>query len=455
MDSLNSNAPVDASQNRSRRFAVIGAGAAGLSTAKYLLENGFDNVTVFEIGTQIGGLWCYRNDSKRSAAYRTLHINTARNVTRFSDFKFDDQVQLFPDHWDMHRYLVAYADHFDITRRIRFNSRVVQVRPAPDYRQDAPLWEVELVNGAVETFERVIVASGHLSVPLHVPEFRDKFQGEYVHSHDYREPEPFVGKRICVVGVGNSACDIASDVCVTSKGTVMVARSGVMIAPKLIFGRPFTDVTMKLYKRWMPDNLRRRIIRFLVYLVHGRMTDLGFKPLTKRAHPSTSAVLIQHIAYRRVTVKQGIERIEGKRLYFTDGTNEEFDALIAATGYLIDLPFIPPSVVPVENNSVDLYKRVCAPGWPGLYFVGLLNSTANGLNQIFEYQARWICALERGDAVLPSADEMRADIAAKKEFIKRYFNDSPRHTIEEESFQYLIDLDRRTRKKARRAKVSA
>ncbi len=452
MDSLNHTAPaVDAPVRSRRRFAVIGAGAAGLSAAKYLLQNGFDDVTVFEIGSQIGGLWCYRNDSGRSSAYRTLHINTARNVTCFSDFQFDDEVQLFPDHWDMHRYLIAYAERFDVVRRIRFNAKVVNVRPGPQYRAEDPQWQVELADGTVELFDRVVVASGHLSLPLHVPELRDRFAGQYLHSHDYREPEPFVGKRICVVGVGNSACDIASDVCVTSPRTVMVARSGVMIAPKLIFGRPFTDVTMKLYRRWIPDWLRRRLIAFLVYLVHGRMTDLGFKPLTRRAHPTTSAVLIQHIAYRRVTVKQGIDRIEGKRIYFNDGTDEEFDVMIAATGYLIDLPFIPPSIVPVENNAVDLYKRVIAPGWKGLYFVGMLNSTANALNQIFEYQSRWICAIEKGQVELPSEAEMRADIEAKKQYINRHFNASPRHTIEEESFYYLIDLDRRTRKGRARA----
>jgi len=428
-----------------RRFAVIGAGAAGLCVAKYLVQSGFDDVTVFEIGTQIGGLWCYRNDNKRSAAYRTLHINTARNVTNFSDYKFDEQVQLFPDHWDMHQYLTAYADHFDVTRRIRFNSRVADVRPTERYRPDAPEWELTLEGGRVEIFDRVIVASGHLSAPMHVPEFRDNFTGQYLHSHDYREPEPFVGKKICVIGVGNSACDIASDICVLSPRTVMVARSGVMIAPKLIFGRPFTDVTMHLYKPWVPDKLRRWIIRSLVHVLHGRMTDLGFKPLTERAHPTTSAVLIQHVAYRRVIVKQGIEKIEGKRIHFTDGSSDEFDVVIAATGYLIDLPFIPPSVVPVVDNSVDLYKRICAPEWRGLYFVGLLNSTAHALNMIFEYQSRWICALERGQMSLPSPDEMRSEIEAKKRYVKKYFRNSPRHTIEEESLPYLQDLARQTR----------
>ncbi|MEA2911018.1 MAG: hypothetical protein QOJ15_3099 [Bradyrhizobium sp.] len=434
---------------------MIGAGAAGLCMAKHLIENGFKDVTVFEIGSQIGGLWCYQNDSRRSAAYRTLHINTARNVTNFSDFKFDEKVQLFPDHWDMHRYLVAYADHFDISRRIKFKSKVVDVRPTDRCRPEAPEWKVELENGQVEIFDRVIVASGHLSEPLHVPELRDNFTGQYLHSHYYREPEPFVGKKICVVGVGNSACDIASDICVLSPLTVMVARSGVMIAPKLIFGHPFTDVTMKLYKPWVPDRLRRWIIRNLVHLLHGRMSDLGFKPLTQRAHPTTSAVLIPHVAYRRVIVKQGIEKVEGKRIFFSDGTNDEFDVLIAATGYLIDLPFIPPSIVPIENNSVDLYKRVCPPDWRGLYFVGLLNSTAHSLNMIFEYQSRWICALETRRASLPSVKEMHADIEAKKQYIRKYFKDSPRHTIEEESLPYLQDLARRTKMGKNRSAATA
>jgi len=453
MDTLSHLQAMATRRPGARRFAVIGAGAAGLCIAKYLIQSGFEDVTVFEIGTQIGGLWCYRNDSKRSAAYRTLHINTARNVTNFSDYKFSNDVQLFPDHWDMHRYLVSYADHFAVSQRIRFNSRVVDVQPTERYRPEAPEWRITLENGEIETFDRVIVASGHLSVPMHVPEFRDNFTGQYLHSHDYREPEPFVGKRICVVGVGNSACDIASDVCVLSPHTVMVARSGVMIAPKLIFGRPFTDVTMKLYKPWVPDKLRRWMIRTLVHILHGRMADLGFKELQERAHPTTSAVLVQHVAYRRVIVKQGIDRIEGQRIFFNDGTSEEFDVMIAATGYLIDLPFIPPSVVPVENNSVDLYKRMCAPDWKGLYFVGLLNSTAHSLNMIFEYQSRWICALERGQATLPSSDEMRADIEAKKQYVRKYFRHSPRHTIEEESLLYVQDLERRIKEASRRPAI--
>ena len=423
-----------------RRYAVIGAGASGLCCAKYLVQQDLGDVTIFEIGTQIGGLWCYRNDSGRSPAYRTLHINTARNLTQFSDWPFPADVQPFPSHEDMHRYLVSYAERFDLVRRIRFRSRVTSLEPAPGFERADPKWVIGLEDGTVETFDRVIVASGHLSVPMHVPEYRDRFDGEYVHACDYREPERFVGRRVCVIGVGNSAVDIASDVCVTSPRTVLVARSGVMIGPKLIFGIPFTDLTMKLYRRWIPDKLRRRIIAGLVYLVHGRMSDLGFKPLTERAHPTTSAVVVSHIAYRRIEVKQGIERVEGRRIVFVDGTSEEFDTMIACTGYRIDLPFIPESVVPVRDNAVELYKRTCAPGWDGLYFMGLYNTTT-ALNLLFERQARWVCAHESGAAVLPDPQQMRADIAAKQAWIAKHYKPSLRHTIEEEHLFYLQELD--------------
>ena len=277
--------PLGPNRRGNKRVAVIGAGASGLCNAKYLLQSGFD-VTVFEIGSQIGGMWCYNNDSGRSSAYRTLHINTSRGVTRFSDLDFDPGTQPFPDHFDMHRYLVRYAQHFDVTPHIRFNSRVTAVRPAFDPAREPPLWEVVLADSTTHRFDAVLLATGHLTAPLHVPELQ-RFGAGYLHAHDYREPEPFVGKRICIVGVGNSACDIASDVCVTSRRTVLVARSGVVILPKLLFGRAFTDITAKIQRPWIPRKLRQRLIRFLVWLAHGDMTGRRGCGSSRRSVSST------------------------------------------------------------------------------------------------------------------------------------------------------------------------
>lgn len=422
-----------------RTFAVIGAGAAGLCAAKYLRQAGFEDITIFEMGTQIGGMWCYQNDNGRSSAYKTLHINTAKNLTNFSDYPFDASVQFFPSHWDMHRYLVSYASHFGLTTLIRFNSRVTDVDPLFSPNSEEPRWRVRLANGYEQVFDRVIVANGHLSEPYHVAELQ-KFAGDYIHSHHYRDPEPFVGKRICIVGAGNSAFDIASDVCINASHCVLVARSGVLIAPKLILGHPFTDVSMKLYRNWIPEFVRRRLLRCLVFLMHGRMTDLGFKPLTKRTHPTSNATIVQHIAYNRVMVKTGIAAFSGRIIKFDDGTELEFDTLIAATGYTIDLPFIAPSIVPVSKNRIDLYKRIVPPGWPGLYFAGMFNTTT-ALNQVFEWQAQWIAEIELGHAMLPSREEMVADIEAKHRWIaSAYQNASPRHMIEEEHLSYRLEL---------------
>jgi dimethylaniline monooxygenase (N-oxide forming) len=432
-----SGPPAGPNLRSSKRVAIIGAGACGLANAKYLLASGFA-VTLFEIGSQIGGMWCYRNDNGRSSAYRTLHINTSRGVTRFSDLPFDEETQPFPDHVDMHRYLVRYAGHFGITPHIRFNTPVRQIRPAFDPRSEPPKWEVETAAGAIETFDAVIVASGHLTKPMEVPEFQ-AVGGTYLHSHHYREPEPYVGKRICVVGVGNSACDIASDVCVTSPRCVLVARSGVVVLPKLMFGRAFTDITAKIQRPWIPRALRRRLVKFLVWLAHGDMADLGFKPPTELTHVTSNATVCTDIAYRRIEVKHGIDAVNGKTLRFSDGSEEEFDVLIAATGYEIDLDFIPAEIVKVESNELGLYMRIVPPDWPGLFLQGFFN-TDTALNMVFEHQARWVREILLENASLPTPGEMRQAIAERKAWYSGQYKHTPRHTIEEEHVRYLTDL---------------
>lgn len=422
-----------------RRFAVIGAGAAGLACAKHLLQSGFSNVTIFEIGTKIGGLWCYGNDNGRSSAYRTLHINTAKNITNFSDLPFDSDVKLFPSHDDMYRYLTKFVEHFDLAKHIRFKSRVVSVRLKDGSDRDNPVWVLDVEGGGPEEFDRVIVATGHLSDPMDVPEFKEKFGGEYLHSHHYRVPEPFTGKKVCIVGVGNSAMDISSDICVIAAKTVLVARSGVKIFPKLIAGIPFTDLTMKLYREWIPARLRGWALSFLTYLAHGDMRKLGFRPVTAKTHAVSSAVAVSHIAYHRIVVKHEIEKIEDRRIFFSDGTSDEFDVLIGATGYRITLPFFDPEMVPIVNNGISLFRRIVPPDWRGLYFMGFINPTA-ALNLSYEYQARWICGIETGLIELPSRDAMRDEIRRKNEITRKNYKNTPRHTIEEDHPRYFREL---------------
>lgn len=436
-----------------KSIGIVGAGAAGICAAKHMLEAGYEPA-LYEIGTHVGGMWVYNNDNNRSSAYKTLHINTARDLTAFKDFPFESDVQPFPDHWDMAKYLKAYADTFDVTRRVKFRTRVTDVRKAASYSDADPRWVIETEHGETHEYDAVIIASGHLTKPLDVPMFRDAFKGEYLHSHNYKDPAQFASKRVCVVGVGNSSCDIVSDLCTTAERTVLVGRSTPLIIPKLMFGRPFWDVVRPFYKPWVPNAVRARAVKFLTWIVHGRMGDLGFAPSTKKVHATSNANIVNHIKYRRIIVKQGISAIDGRTITFSDGSREEFDTLIGATGFLLDLDFVKPDVMAIKDNGLDLYMRIVPPKLRGLYFLAFFNSDS-ALNWIAEGQVRWLREFELGRAKLPTEPEMWAEVAERKAWVAKYFKDTPRHAIEVEHMPYFQDLKRTLREAQARAGVSA
>lgn len=263
-----------------KKIAVIGSGAAGLCAAKHLLADGND-VTVFEIGSRVGGLWVYENDNELSSAYRSLHVNSEADVTAYRDFSFPEDGPIFPDHNQMAAYLEAYADHFDIRRHIRFNSKVTLVDTS-----DAEGWHVRLADGTEDAFDAVVVASGHQGVPSH-PSFAKKFTGEYLHSHEYRVPEPFRNKHVLVIGIGNSACDIAADICPLTASTTIAARSPVLIMPRMIFGIPTARVLARIEKPFMPWPIRRGIRGLIARIAHGSMEQWGFTTPKTRTHPTS------------------------------------------------------------------------------------------------------------------------------------------------------------------------
>lgn len=416
----------------SQHVAVIGAGAGGLSAARHLLESGHE-VTVYEQGSHVGGLWVYDNDNGLSVAYESLHINSEPRTTAFRDYPFRAGSPLFPSHREITKYLNDFADAFDIRRRICFGTRVIDVAPVDGRRDNG--WTVTLDDGSEQLFDSVVVASGHQGVPAD-PEWSSTFAGQYLHSHAYRKPQPFTGKRVLVVGVGNSGLDIAADLVGHADKVYTSARSPVLIMPRMMLGVPTPRVVGAIAKPWMPWLVQRQILRALSRVYHGRMETWGLRTPRTRTHPASNATFMAHVAYQKIVIEPGIADVEGSRVTFENGDTIEVDAIIAATGYHIDLPFMKGDLAPLDGRRLQAYRRVVNPDWPGLYFVGFFNVSGGANISMMDVQSQFLTAVVDGRLTLPSPEQMRADVARESAWMARRYPGSARYGLELDPYRY-------------------
>lgn len=430
------------------RACVIGAGSSGIASAQVLQARGipFD---CFEKGSSIGGNWRYMNDNGVSSAYRSLHINTSRRLMAYATFPLPEDYPDYPHHVLIARYFDDYVDHFGLRDRIRFNTEVTKVEPEEDG------WSVTVRGDDGTTtshrYGAVLVANGHHWDPRWPePPFpgQDTFAGQQIHAHHYKTPDVLEGKRVLVLGIGNSACDIAVESSRTADRTFLAMRRGAYIVPKYILGRPTDEMNTPAMSR-LPLPLQRIGYAALLRLAQGEMTKYGLpKPDHKllSAHPTISSDLLPRIGHGEITVKPNIDRFDGHRVRFTDGTAEEIDLVVYCTGYRITFPFIDPALISAAGNHVALYRRVVPPDLPGLYFIGLLQPLG-AIMPLAEAQSEWVGDLLEGRAVLPSPETMRRVIEREDGRMARRYLASPRHTIEVDFYPYLRTLRRERRRR--------
>ncbi len=426
-----------------RRACIVGAGISGLTAAKALKDRGipYDQL---ELASDLGGLWRYGHP--RSSAYKTLHIISSRYNMELADFPMPEDFPDYGHHEDVLRYFEAYADAFDLRGGIAFNTKVERVVPAGD-----GAWDVTLSSGETRRYGAVLSATGHHWNPRY-PDFPGSFDGRALHSHDYREPAPFEGQRVCIVGIGNSACDIAVDLSRIAERVVVSTRSSAWIIPKYLLGIP-TDQWSGYYMEYLPVWVRRLTLRLLTWLTVGNQERYGVpKPEHEmlQEHPTLNQEFLSYVGHGRIRVKPNVERLEGTHVCFEDGTREAFDAIIYATGYRITFPFLPDEVFRVENNEVALYRYVVPPELPNLYFLGLIQPLG-AIMPLCELQAKWVAGLLDGEFVLPDANAMRHTIEATRRRMKRRYNDSPRHTIQCDFWEYVHELEREMKRGRQRA----
>jgi len=421
-----------------RRVAVIGAGAAGLTATKALLDAGVE-VVAYEKGDRPGGLWARDNSSGLSPAYASLHLNTSKGRTEFADFPMPRQWPDYPSADLVAGYLADYCEHFGLTPHIRFDTTVVSVEREENRR----CWVVTTESGDVDRYDAVVVANGHNWDPRRPePAYPGTFDGTQMHAHDHRTAEVFRDRRVLVVGMGNSAMDIAVDASYVARGPVLLsARRGVHVVPKYLFGRP-SDATGGALAV-LPWQVRQRVAETMLRLAVGTPQSYGLPAPAGglfQNHPTISDTILHRLTHGEVVARPGIDRLDGERVVFTDGTSEPVDVIVWATGYRVSIPFLSDRWLGAAPERLPLYKRVFHLQDPSLAFVGLMQSTGAAL-PVVEVQAKLMAACYSGSYALPPVQEQRRAVArALRDAVARWGDRRPAMRIDFD--QYVADLPR-------------
>jgi dimethylaniline monooxygenase (N-oxide forming) len=431
----------------STRACIIGAGSSGITAAQVLDAKGiaFD---CFEMGSGVGGNWRYGNDNGVSSAYRSLHINTSRHAMEYAAYPMPESLPDYPSHWQIAQYFDDFVDHFGLRDRITFRTEVVKVVPGERGGYDVTIRALDDTKAEAEVrhYEHVLVANGHHWDPRWPePSFpgSETFPGVQQHAHYYRTPDELVGKRVVVLGIGNSATDIAVESSRVARETYLAMRRGAYILPKFMFGMPTDHLTDSPLARG-PLFLQKLGMAAMLRLSVGKVTDYGLPQPDHQvleAHPTVSDDLLTRLGHGDITVKPTIDRFEGSKVFFTDGTGVEADVVIYCTGYKVSFPFLDDAFVRTDDNHVDLYRRVVSPDHPGLYFIGLIQPLG-AVMPLAEEQSHWVAELITGEVGLPSRAEMRRQIAAYDVALRKRYIASKRHTIQVDSHKYRSELRR-------------
>jgi dimethylaniline monooxygenase (N-oxide forming) len=411
------------------RVAILGAGSCGLVALKTLREYGLD-VVCFEQGREVGGLWVLNNSSGRGGTYESLHINTSKTQTQFSDFPFPDELGNFPHHSHIANYLRNYAQHFELLRDIRFNEKVDHCAPL-----DGGGYQLTTAH-STERFDALIVANGHHFAPL-LPEHSlySEFKGSTLHSYDYRSPDrPLAlrGRRVVVVGMGNSAMDIACELSRSdaAQHVTVSARRGAWVMPKYLRGKPIDGPAF--FPHWLPGKLRRRLVTRAFELIYGKMSDFGLPEpdhLIGESHPTISTEFPHLVKNGDIELRPGFRYADGDRVHFTDGSSSKCDTIIFCTGYKIEFPFFSNEHICAPENQIDLFYRVFHPEHRHVFFIGLLQ-TIGAVMPVAEAQARAIGMHLCGAYNLPDKASMLASINIHSQMMSSRFVQSARHTMQ-------------------------
>ncbi|MGH7526991.1 MAG: flavin-containing monooxygenase [Gemmatimonadales bacterium] len=413
-------------------YCVIGAGAAGLAVARHLKASSIP-FEVIEREADVGGIW--DASLPHSPVYHSAHLISSKPLTQFPDFPMPGDYPDYPHHGQALEYLRSYAKAFGLYEFIRFGRTVEGAE-----RAEGNDWNVTFSDGESRVYSGLIVAAGIHRTPS-LPEVRGEFDGACIHSSRYKTPEIFRNKRVLIVGAGNSGCDIAVEAGQHAARTFLSVRRGYYYIPKYALGRPIDQVGELGLKLRLPLFIRRSLDQLLLRIVVGSPEQFGLpRPDHKllETHPIVNSQILQSLGQGDIRPKPDLLELKGREVLFKDGSTEQVDLIVYATGYRVSFPFLDARHLNSADGRPDFYLHAFHPTYENLFIVGLLVPDG-GVWPLMDLQARAVARYVQADranaAGLPKARALkqgpRPDLGGGIRYVA-----SDRHRLEVEHSSY-------------------
>lgn len=382
--------------------AVIGAGPAGLVLARRLQETNA-SFAVFERNSGVGGIWDI--DAPGSPMYETAHFISSKTHSGFAGFPMPDNFPDYPSHRQLLSYIKSFADEYDLERHIQFNTSVDKAE-----LNDDGTWTIRFANGEEKRCRYLVAANGVTWEPNTI-EWPGEFNGEIRHTVTYRSIEELQGKRVLVVGAGNSGVDIACDASFAAEQAFLSVRRGYHFLPKHIMGQPL-DVFASTGPK-LPFPIQQRLFSGLIRLINGDLTRYGLpKPDHKllESHPIMNTQILHYLGHGDCVAKGDVRRLDGDDVVFADGSREHIDLILQATGYHHACPFLDDNVLNEHDGRPDLYLGMFSRSAPSFAVLGFIEFASAAYDN-FDQMAELIVA----DATSSSTSTVKRRFADQKQ----------------------------------------
>jgi len=427
-----------------RDVVVIGAGWSGLVSCKHMLEEKL-SVAVLEKSSYIGGIWQYSEDTSITTVMRSTQTSSSSTMLEMSDHPMPENIGMFPHHTDVLEYLKSYADRFELRPHIHLNCTVTKVEKVKEVRDESSKelsgwWITECNNGDIYKSRFLVVATGIVQVPDRRLEstLLKGYSGPTYHASQVKHPlQEFRGKRLLVVGGGETG----SDICMDWYDHVDTIHWSI---PR---GQHF----FRKYGKVVPwghalalDKASSRMMKLVTPYCQGKpglawlcKWTTGGSLLAYQGHGipewkneagffkffiNKNGRVLDFVDFKKLIPKSGIKSCEGTRVTFTDGTELDFDLIIMSTGYKVEHPYLPKEYSDVKVRK--LYKMLFNIEDPTICFIGLVRPIVGSIVTIAEMQSRWMAKVFADKVPIQSLEERMKERKEDDAFWNNYFKDS-------------------------------